>query len=475
MSSDRLSELRQRVRELTVDIVRLTSERFRLVRSISEEKRALNLPIEDLDAERALKHHICRSTSQGELDADPDFALRITNLLIDESIKLQRGDGTQAGRTTTEFFTRALQLEREGHRVFHLELGEPDFELAPELVDSVVKALKEGRHKYTDPRGLYEVREAICRHLEESKGADVKPDEVLFTAGGRMALAWGIGAVVPPGGEVVVIEPAWPGYRQAVEFFGGKYVPVRTSSSDGWTPKLEEVRSAISPCTRAIVVNSPSNPTGRVVDEEELRDIAKLAKEKGLWLISDEVYSDFVYDGKFKSAFGLDCKLIYVGSFSKSLGMTGFRAGYLVASKEVISKALKFQTATLTCAPEFVQLACCEALRLKNYVARNFEVMRARVELSNKELSRARELEFLKPQGGFYVFPRFRDGRDAEAFASGLLSKEHVSVTPGVTFGEYRDCFRISLCTRTEDLLEGLMRMRAFIESAARNAGANTR
>lgn len=466
MSLDRLSELRQRVRELTVDIIRLTSERFRLVKLISNEKRALNLPIEDLEAERALKQYICRSLSEGQLNADPDFALRLTNMLIDESKKLQRNSVTREGRTTTEFFARALQLEREGHKVFHLELGEPDFELASEVVDSLVKALKEGRHKYTDPRGLYEVRESICQYLEDSKGADVKPDEILFTAGGRMALAWGIGAVVPQGGEVVVMEPAWPGYRQAVEFFGGKYIPVRTSSSEGWAPKLDEVRSTISPCTRAIVLNSPNNPTGRVFDEEELIQIAKIAKEKDLWLISDEVYSDFVYDGKFKSAFDLDCKLIYVGSFSKSLGMTGFRAGYLVASKDVISKALKFQTATLTCAPEFVQLACCEALKLKKHVARNLEVMRERVELSNKELSKVRELEFLKPQGGFYVFPKFRDGRDAEAFTSELLFKEHVSITPGVTFGEYRDCFRVSLCTNTQDLLEGLKRMRALIESA---------
>lgn len=465
MSYERLSELRQQVRELTVNVIKLSSERLRLASSISEEKRALSLPVEDPEVERSLKQHVVNLVLRGEIEVDPEFALRLTNLLIEESIKLQKGAGAQRGRTTTEFFTRALQLEKEGHKVYHLELGEPDFELAPEVVDSVLRALKEGRHKYTDPRGIPEIREEICHYLRDSYGTDVKPEEVMFTAGGRMAIAWGVGAVVPPGGEVIAIEPAWPGYRQAVELFGGKYVPVKTSSSRGWAPLLEEVKSQISCCTRAIVINSPNNPTGRVANADELKGLAKIAKENDLWLISDEVYSDFVYSGKFESAFGLDCKLMYIGSFSKSLGMTGFRAGYLVASKDIISKALKFQTATLTCAPEFVQLACCEALKLRNYVARNFEIMKERVESSSKELLKIDGLEFLKPQGGFYVFPRFKDNRDAEAFASDLLFREHVAVTPGVTFGDYVDCFRISLCTKTEDLLEGIRRMRALIES----------
>jgi aspartate aminotransferase len=233
--------------------------------------------------------------------------------------------------THLSVFIKAKELESSGKKIIHLEVGEPDFPPPKKIKKALVESYNKKQYHYTDSRGLLKLRQAIAKKV----GNGILHDEVIVTSGGRFAIFSAILSILEPGEEVISIDPAWPAYREFVDFVGGKIKTLGTTLEEKWTPDIRQLEEMVGNHTKVIILNYPNNPTGRVLDERYITKIISLAKDNGLYVISDEVYSDYAFK-KFTSLtrYKYD-KSIVVSSFSKSCAMTGFRVGYGIAKKEV--------------------------------------------------------------------------------------------------------------------------------------------
>lgn len=333
-----------------------------------------------------------------------------------------------------EVMERAFALERGGARVLHLEIGEPGAAPPHEAVEACAAALRAGETRYTDSRGLDELREAIAAEHARRCGVAVDPGCVLVTSGTSPAMLLVFSLLVESGDEVVIGTPHYPCYPNFVRFCGGTPVFVRTGAGDGWQLDAAAVKAAIGPRTRAIVVGSPANPTGAVQEPATLRALAEL----GVPLVSDEIYAGLTYDGvEAASPFGLGEDVFVVDGFSKRYAMTGFRLGYAIAPRAALRTLQVMQQNLFISANRFVQHAGLAALRHgAPFVARLRDALAPR---------RTRLVEGLRglgfevpglPHGAFYVFADARRfGADSRALAFDLLERAHVACTPGIDFG----------------------------------------
>jgi len=356
--------------------------------------------------------------------------------------------------------------------VIRLDIGEPDFPTPGHVVEEAEKALREGLTHYGPTRGLPELREAICEHLS-SFGVDVGPDEVLVTPGASFALFLAFKTILRPGDEVIVPTPAWFVYPELIRLAGGRCVFVRFGP--GYEPDVEALEEAIGARTRALVVNTPNNPTGHVLSEREAGALAELALEHGLYVISDEVYKLITYDGVRHVSFAvfssLRERLFLVDAFSKAYAMTGWRLGYLVAPRELCGKAEEVQRALIMCVPPFVQRAGVAALRGPQEPVRAMvEEYRARRDMALSILSELPGLRVRKPEGALYLFPDLSAFRlRGSELASELEREAGVRVMPGELFGPgWGWHVRISFCRPREELSEGLRRMVRFLGALRR-------
>ncbi|MDI6824153.1 MAG: aminotransferase class I/II-fold pyridoxal phosphate-dependent enzyme [Bacillota bacterium] len=371
---------------------------------------------------------------------------------------------------TVELMDRARQLRARGQDVVSLAGGEPDFDTPAGAVEEAARALREGFTHYVSSRGIPELRRAITHKLQRENGVAYDADtEIVVTVGAKMALLSAILALVEPGEEVISFGPAWVSYQPMVALAGGRLVAVPLRAEGGRFAFDEaEVRRAVTPRTKALLVNNPHNPTGKVFSRDELAFLAGLAREHDLVVIADEIYEHIVYDGRrhvsMASLDGMRERTVMVNGFSKAYAMTGWRLGYLAAPAAVASAALAITQQTTTCATSFAQKGAVAALTAGGgaVAAMVAEFARRRQFL----LERFRAIpgvELIPPEGTFYAFPRLHGDTPSTEVARRLLEDKQVAVVPGSVFGEAGEGFlRLSFSCSLEELCRGLDRLEAF-------------
>jgi len=459
MENGELDGLRSRIREVTLELLRKIKERNELVRRVGQIKERIGMEAYQATAERELREFMVREGL--ELGLSPSLVNGIATILLQDSVRIQ--SGKSQGLTHMDILRRGLELQRQGVEVHHLEVGEPDLGAPEEVREAVAAAVRAGYARYGDSRGLPELRRKIADRLREKFNKDLDAKNILVIPGGRFGIYLALKILVGVGDEVILLDPSWPAYRQCVEFVGGRAVGVKTRLEEGWRPDLAKLENSINSSTKAIILNYPNNPTGKVLSKKDFRDIVDLAAEKNITIISDEVYYDYSFGERTSILDGYSAKYVVIQSFSKSFGMTGYRIGYIVADEQTIGKMASIISLMITCVPEFIQHGALKALEMGMTPAKYSEIMRRRMEIASGELSKL-PISFYRPEGGMYVFPKFNGGNiDTMQFALELLEKKGVAIAPGTIFGGYDSFFRVSLGASEESIIEGIRRLGEFL------------
>ena len=366
-----------------------------------------------------------------------------------------------------EVLARARRLEAEGKHIVHLEIGEPDFATPDNITEAAVAAMQAGYTHYTPSGGIMEVREAVARFVSRRLGVDVDPTEVVLVPGSKNVLHFVLLACVEPGEEVIYPDPGYPIYHSLVNFVGAVPVPVRLREERGFRMDLDELSTLVTPRTRLLILNSPQNPTGGVLTREDVEFIARLAVEKDLLVISDEIYSQIIYGSEHVSILsqpGMRERTVLMDGMSKAYAMCGWRLGYGVAPRELTARMEALMINTSSCAAAFTQMAVVEALESSESdaaVHRMVDKFRARRDLVVEGLNAMPGVRCQVPQGAFYAFPNIEETRlDEKQLASELLDEAGVALLPGTAFGAGGAGFlRLAYTQSEEDLRTGLERM----------------
>jgi len=369
------------------------------------------------------------------------------------------------GEGALAVYSRAKELERAGRSVIHLELGEPDLHPAAPIVDSLRNAVAAGRDRYCATRGLPALREAIAKYLKRTRRLDIATGQVLVAPGCKMALSLAMMALIEPGDEVLYPDPGFPIYPSFTRGLGATAVPFGLEEKNQFQPDLDEIATKITPRTRAIIFNSPNNPTGTVFSSAALSKIAELALKHDLWVISDEIYARILFAGEYQSIWALPAmaeRTVIIDGFSKSFAMTGWRLGYAVAPVHVIDAMDLLVLNTFTCAAEFTQVAAIEALRdSTGAVDAMVEEYRKRRELFVAGLNRIPGFRCQAPQGAFYAWVNIEEtALSAEEVQTILLEEGGVAGIAGAAFGPSgKNYLRFSLVSARNLLEDALERM----------------
>ena len=366
-----------------------------------------------------------------------------------------------------KMFNKALEYDQ----VLSFTLGEPDFTASENVVEAGCRAIREGQTKYSANAGLLTLREAISSYLKRTEGLEYDPvSQIVVTPGAMGALYLALKTILNPGDEVIVSEPCWTNYIQQIQMCGGTAVSVQTDPKRGFDLDVEAIRSAVTDRTRAIILNSPCNPTGAVASREALDALAQVAKEFDLAVLADEVYKHILFDGaEYTSLASLPDmveRTLVIDSLSKTYAMTGWRVGFAAGPAEVISQMTKLQENTSACASTPWQWAAIEALNgPQTHLAHMREQYRIRRDYVMDQIASIPGLSCSKPQGTFYAFLDIRQsGLDSETFAMRLLEEEQVVLVPGTAFGEFGEGYiRLSYAASMESLEQGFDRIAAFM------------
>ncbi|MDR9768819.1 pyridoxal phosphate-dependent aminotransferase [Acetomicrobium sp.] len=373
-----------------------------------------------------------------------------------------------------EILAYAEDLERQGRDIVHMEIGRPDFDSPPAAKECVKESLDAGNVHYTDMAGDPDLRLAIAEKYSKENGLSVDPDKnVLVTVGAMEAMLVAFLTLLEPEDQVIVPAPYFAAYSDQLSIVGAKLVTVPCRMENGFRLQVKDLEKAVTDKTKLIVLNSPNNPTGAVLSREDLSAIAKLAREKDLWVLSDECYEKFLYEGEHLSIFslpGMSERSIIASSASKTWSMTGWRVGWLVMPQEMTPYAVKCHQNITSCATSFAQTGVAFALRhADDYVADMVAEYRRRRDMVINYLKDIPGIDFVVPQGAFYVFPSIEKlGISALDFCMYLLKEKGVSVVPGDAFGT-PGFVRIAYCRSYDEIEEGMKRIReAAIELMAR-------
>ncbi|OGY41517.1 MAG: hypothetical protein A2Y67_00450 [Candidatus Buchananbacteria bacterium RBG_13_39_9] len=366
---------------------------------------------------------------------------------------------------TMAFDKKAKDMKAAYPETIILAAGEPDFAPPRAVIAATEEAVKTGKTKYTPVKGIAPLLKAIAKSIKESRGLDYLPDvQIIVTNGGKEGIFLALAVIINPGDEVLMIDPHWTSYPEMVKLVGGKPHFVDYKDLGKISSILENSK------IKAIILNSPSNPSGMVINPKQLEKLALALKDKKIWVISDEIYSPIVYGNNKHVSIaqfpGMQNKTVIIDGASKAFAMTGYRLGYALGSKEVIAAMAKFKSQISSCACSISQYAALAALEKS---AEEVKKMKAAYEnrLNNIILSfvKAAELEYMEPQGAFYLFFKI-PGRNADdlKFCEDLLEKEKLGLVPGMAFG-YPGWVRISFAASDEELKEGLSRLKRFLQS----------
>ncbi|MGI6557631.1 MAG: pyridoxal phosphate-dependent aminotransferase [Limnochordia bacterium] len=370
-------------------------------------------------------------------------------------------------------FEQARALEAQGKKIIHLEIGRPDFDTPAHIKEAAMAALREGKVHYTSNWGILPLREAISRSLEKELGVPYDPEgEIIITAGAAEGVLDTIMALVDPGDEVLVPDPGWVNYPAATAMAHGRPVSYSLRADNDFQIDLEELKSLLSPKTKLVVLVTPHNPTGGMLERRILAEIGHLAAEHGFFIMSDEIYHKMIYDGhqhvSIAALPGMKERTVIINGFSKAYAMTGWRVGYVAAPKALAAAINKVHQHNTTCAASFAQYGALAALTGPQDCVANMvrEFDRRRLFLW-EGINAIPGLSCPRPRGAFYAFVDVRGcGLSAEEFASRLLTEAGVAVVPGDVFGRAGAGFvRISYASSYEEIQGALERIKQFTQS----------
>lgn len=366
---------------------------------------------------------------------------------------------------------RALAMERAGERVIHFEIGRPDFDTPEYIKRAAAKSLAEGEVFYTSNFGMMELREEIAKKLREKNDIPCAAENVIVTAGLSEAVFDILCAILDEGDEILIPDPVWLNYLNVPALLGARPVTCQLVEENGFEPDVSEIRSKVTPRTKAIVIVTPSNPTGGLISRETLEGIAAVARENDLLVISDEIYERLVYEGGRQTSIAslpeMAERTVTLNGFSKAYSMTGWRVGYAAAPTELIGAMNKIHQHNTTCAPSFVQRAAVEALRGEgDEVAEMVREYQRRRDLAVREINSVPGLRCNSPMGSFYIFINVKGlGMGETELAARLLDEAKIALVPGSVFGKNGEGYlRMSFANSYENIKEGCARLKAAAE-----------
>lgn len=433
--------------EITIEMIKLLKTRTDIAKEIGEVKKNIGKGITDETREDNLRFKVLELCNN--LGFEKSIATKFLNFLLNESIKVQSTNK----QTHLSIFLKAKSLEQEGKKIIHMEVGEPDF-LPPEAVrNALEEVFDKGFLKYGQAKGMPTFREELGKHVSKKFSTNTTHENIIVSPGARFSVFTAITTLLNSGDEMIVVEPAWPAYKDCALNAGVKVRTINTTLENKWEPSIEHIEKMINPNTKMIVLNYPNNPTGKILPEKLQDEIMKIVKKNDLYVLSDEIYSEYVFK-KWKSVLTYNYeKSIVTQSFSKSHAMTGFRIGYAISSPEIIEKMSKLEALCLTNVSEPIQYVAMRALEADT--SNNTNTVKHRLEVLAKD-AKEMNLDFVVPDGAMYLFARVnKEGFDGVKFANSLLEKG-LAVAPGEGFGDYRNFIRISACQDEKTLKEGM-------------------
>lgn len=370
---------------------------------------------------------------------------------------------------------KAQELERQGKSIIHFEIGQPDFPTSHHIVSAGIRALKMGKTKYTPSLGIQKLREALAQHIFDRSGVKTTINNIAVTPGCKTAIFCALASIIEPRDEVMYPDPGFPAYESLIRFFGGRGVATPLVEERKFSFDMAKFKKNFSHKTKAIILNSPSNPTGTLIPLEDLKEIAKLVDRSKTWIITDEIYARILYDrNSYTSIYSLPNmkqRTIIVDGYSKTYSMTGWRLGYLVAPEFIIEKMDLLLVNAVSCTAEFIQEAGLAAIvgTQRSVDDMVYELAKRR-DFVIKALNDISGVTCLKPQGAFYAFPNIKAyKKSSEELASYILRDAGVALLPGTAFGKYGEGYlRISYATNIKNLEEGLRRIKDSLEKLQR-------
>ena len=358
---------------------------------------------------------------------------------------------------------KAQAMEKEGHDIVHLEVGEPDFETPQAIKDAAIQAIQKGDTHYTNSLGKIELREEIVKYYQKKYQVNISREQIIITSGTSPAMYLIFAATLEPGDEVILPDPHYACYPKIIQFLGGKPIFIPVNENNGFKYQIENIKKCITPKTKIIMVNSPANPTGTVYQRKDLQEISQL----GYYILSDEIYHGLTYQGEEHTMLEFSDRAFLLDGFSKRYAMTGWRLGYLVAPREYIRPLQKIQQNFFICANAFTQTAGIAALRECDQNVKDMAKVynQRRIYL----LKRLREIGIASqadPTGAFYTLANVKKyTNDSYKIAFDILEQAKVAITPGIDFGQNAEGYlRISYATSLDNIKKGMDRLEAYFQ-----------
>ena len=417
-----ISDLRNKMDEVTLEMIELLKKRTDIAREIGEIKKNTGKGITDELRENNLRGKVISLCN--EIGLNESIGTKFLNFLLNESIKVQSANK----QTHLSIFLKAKSLELQGKKIIHMEVGEPDF-LPPKIVKkSLEEVFDKGFLKYGQAKGMPMFREALAKYVSKKFNVKITQDNIIVSPGARFSIFTAISTLLNPGDEMIVIEPAWPAYKDCALNSGIKVRTINTTFEKEWEPSIEQIKNTINSNTKMIVLNYPNNPTGKILDEKSQDSIMELAKQNDLYVLSDEIYSQYAKK-KWKSILSYNYeKSIITQSFSKSHAMTGFRVGYGIANEKIIEKMARLEALCLTNVSEPIQYVAMKALEADT--SDNSNTVQNRLDILAQKATEI-GLDFVIPDGAMYIFARInKEGFNGVQFANSALEKG-LAVAPG--------------------------------------------
>jgi aspartate aminotransferase len=385
---------------------------------------------------------------------------------IQHELQLARRMSRLGTETAFEVLNRARALERQGKSVIHLEIGEPDFDTPANVVEAGIDALREGWTHYGPSAGLPELRQAVAEYVSRTRGVKVGTDETVIVPGGKPIIFFVILALIDEGDEVIYPNPGFPIYESMIHYVGGRAVPIHLKEERDFSVDVNELAALISDRTKLIILNSPQNPTGGILERHEIEQVARVIGDRNIMVLSDEIYSRLLFDSaehfSIMSVPGMQDRTILLDGFSKTYAMTGWRMGYGVMRPDLAAHITRLMTNSNSCTASFTQIAGVEALRGDQISVDHMrDEFQRRRDVFVAGLNKIKGFSCRMPKGAFYAFPNTtKTGWQSKPLADALLEQAGVAALSGTSFGEFGEGYlRFSVANSLENLNEALNRI----------------
>lgn len=392
----------------------------------------------------------------------------MTEQVLEHELILARRMSRLGTETAFEVLAKAKALERQGKNIIHLEIGEPDFDTPPNIVEAAVDALHKGWTHYGPSAGQPELRQTIAEYVSQTRGVSVSPEEVVVVPGGKPIMFFAMLALIDEGDEVIYPNPGFPIYESMINYVGGTAVPIALREERDFAMDVDEMAALITDKTRLIIINSPQNPTGGVLPRADVEKLARAIGDRNIMVLSDEIYQRLQFEGEpfsIMSIPGMKERTILLDGFSKTYAMTGWRMGYGVMRKDLAAHITRLMTNSNSCTASFTQIAGIEALRGDQSAV---DKMRGEFERRSRAfvdgLNKIKGFSARMPKGAFYVFANCSGtGWESKRLADALLQDAGVAALSGTSFGKHGEGFlRFSVANSMENLMEALRRLDAW-------------